>query len=66
MHVWDLLSIGNWPAPSYVVLGARVVTDQPAVTWHLHKYNVQASVEKTQHCPADLQERYVYEPPRHE
>lgn len=51
-------------SPSYVVLGARVVTDQPAVTWHLHKYNVQASVEKTPPCPADLQERYIYKPPQ--
>lgn len=50
-------------SPSYVVLGARVVTDQPAITWHLHKYNVQASVGKTPPCPADLQERYIYKPP---
>lgn len=48
------------------VLGLRVVTSEPSVTWHLQDYNVQASIAKTEPCPPDFQERYTYVPPRRE
>lgn len=53
-------------APTYAVLGVRVVTDEPAVMWHLQNYNVHATLAKTQPCPADLQELYTYDPPERE
>lgn len=46
------------------VLGVRIETTEPAVMWHLQHYNVQASLAKTQPCPANLHELHTYEPPQ--
>lgn len=46
------------------VLGVRIETNEPAVTWHLQNRTAHASLAKTEPCPADLHERFTYTPPQ--
>ncbi len=46
------------------LLGVRIVTHESAVTWHLMTHDVQASLAESRPCPADMHERFKYEPPQ--